>query len=269
MAIRILLSLVVCALLLSLIRRSWRRLIAIVRQPRLLALTALAGILIYLNWQAFTIGTLTDRVIETSLGYFINPIVTVLFGVLVFRERLRPTQWTAIALAGVAVGVIVVGYGSVPWIALTLAASFGSYGLVKKKLGPAVDAVSGLTLETIWLAPVAVAQLVIVGATTGLTFGNSGALHTVLLSAAGVATTVPLLLFAAGTRRSTLTVVGILQFVTPLMQFAVGVWLLGEPMPPERWIGFAVVWLALIVLTVDSVLFARRSRRHPPIGEVA
>ena len=256
---RILLSLVFCALLLT-VTRTWPRLAAIFRQPRVLGLTVIAGLLIYVNWQVFIYGALNGHVIETSLGYFINPIATVLLAVLVLRERLRPTQWVAIGIAAAAVAVIVIGYRAFPWIALTLAASFGVYGLVKKKVGPSVDAVSGLTLETLWLTPIAVVVLVIVGATEGLTMGADGWQHTVLLSLTGVITAVPLLLFAAGARRVSLTTIGLLQFVAPVLQFLVGWLVLGEPMPLERWIGFGLVWVALTVLTVDSLIHARRSR---------
>ena len=256
---RIVLSLIFCALLLT-VTRTWGRLAAIMRQRRLLWLTALAGVLIYINWQVFILGALSGHVIETSLGYFINPIVTVMLGVLVLHERLRPTQWVAIGIAVAAVVVIIVGYGAFPWIALTLAASFGVYGLVKKQVGPSVDAVSGLTLETLWLLPVATVVLTVVGVTEGLTMGASGWEHAVLLSLAGVVTAVPLLLFAAGARRAPLTLIGILQFVAPILQFLIGWLFLQEPMPLERWIGFGLVWVALIVLTVDSLLHARRTR---------
>ncbi|KZE42719.1 EamA family transporter RarD [Microbacterium sp. T32] len=256
---RIALSLVFCLLLLTVLR-AWHPFLVIVRQPRLLGLTALAGLLIYVNWQTYVYGALTGHVIETSLGYFINPIVTVLLGVTVLRERLRPVQWIAIGLAVAAVIVIMVGYGSFPWIALTLAVSFGVYGLVKKQIGPSVDAVSGLTLESLWLLPVAAVQLIVVGVTSGLTMGANGALHTVRLLAAGAVTAIPLLLFAAGARRAPLTVMGLIQFVAPIIQFAIGVWLLHEPMTLERWIGFGLVWVALVVLSVDSLLAARRRR---------
>ncbi|MGK3954280.1 EamA family transporter RarD [Microbacterium sp. I2] len=256
---RIVLSLVFCALLLT-VTRTWGRLAAIFRQPRVLGLTVIAGLLIYVNWQVFMFGALNENVIETSLGYFINPIATVLLAVLVLRERLRVTQWVAIGIAAVAVIVIIVGYRSFPWIALTLAASFSLYGLVKKRVGPSVDAVSGLTLESLWLMPIAVIILVVVGTSTGITMGASGWGHAVLLSLAGVITAVPLLFFAAGARRVSLTVIGLLQFVAPILQFIIGAWVLGEPMPVERWIGFALVWVALTVLTVDSVVHARRTR---------
>jgi len=259
---RIILAFVFCLLLLTVLRM-WRPFLAIVRQPRLMGLTAVAGVLIYVNWQTYLFGALTDRVIETSLGYFINPIVTVLLGVIVLRERLRLVPWIAIGLAVVAVAVIVIGYGAFPWIALTLAFSFGFYGLVKKQIGPAVDAVSGLTLESLWLLPVAAIQLVFVANLTGITLGTAGALHTVLLLSAGAVTAVPLLLFASGARRVPLTVIGLLQFVAPIIQFAIGVWVLHEPMTVERWVGFALVWAALAILSVDSVVASRRHRRAP------
>lgn len=255
---RILLSLAFCAVLLT-ITRTWAKLRAILRDRRLVVWTIVAGALIYANWQVFLIGVLTGHVIETSLGYFINPIVTVLLGVLVLHERLRTTQWVAIGISVLAVIVIVVGYGSFPWIALVLAASFGLYGLVKKRIGPSVDAVSGLTLESLWLTPLAITQLIVVALTTGVTLGQAGAGHAVLLLLAGAVTATPLLLFASAARRTTLTVIGLLQFIAPIMQFLIGAVLLGEPMPTERWIGFGLVWVALIVLTFDSVRHARRA----------
>lgn len=256
---RILFSLAFCAILLT-VTRTWGKLLAILRDRRLVFWTIIAGLLIYVNWQVFLISTLTGHVIEGSLGYFINPIVTVLLGVLVLKERMRPAQWIAIGIAALAVIVIVVGYGDFPWIALTLAASFGVYGLVKKQIGPRVDAISGLTLESLWLAPIAGIQLIVVGATTGLTIGTFGAAHTTMLLLAGVITAVPLLLFAAGARRAPLSVIGLLQFIAPILQFITGAWILQEPMPLERWIGFSLVWVALIVLTVDSLRAARKSR---------
>lgn len=257
---RIILAFVFCLLLLTVLR-AWRSFLAIVRQPRLMLLTAVAGVLIYVNWQTYLYGALTGHVIETSLGYFINPIVTVLLGVVVLRERLRILPWIAVGVAVVAVVVIVVGYGAFPWIALTLAFSFGFYGLVKKQIGPAVDAVSGLTLESLWLLPVAAVQLVFVANISGITLGTQGVLHTVLLLLAGAVTAVPLLLFASGARRVPLTVIGLLQFVAPIIQFVIGVWVLREPMTAERWVGFALVWVALVMLSVDSVVASRRHRQ--------
>lgn len=264
---RVLLSLVFCALLLT-VTRGWGALIAIMKQPKLLGLTALAGALIYINWQVFVLATLSGQVVESSLGYFINPITTVLLGVLVLHEKVRRLQWVAIGIAALAVVVIIVAHGTFPWIALSLTASFGVYGLVKKKIGPAVDATSGLTLETLWLVPVAIVILFFVAQDGGITYGSSGALNTLLVSFAGVATAIPLLLFAAGTRRVDLTLVGMIQFITPVMQFLVGWLLLGEPMPPERWAGFVLVWIAIAVFLVDIALAARRGRPADSTGPV-
>lgn len=254
---RVLLSLVFYAIVIPVIG-GWPRLRTILADRRLLAWTALAGALIYLNWQVFLIATLTGHVLQMSLGYFINPIVTVLLGVLVLREQLRPVQWCAVGIAVLAAVVIGAGSGAVPWLAFGVALSFGLYGLVKKHIGGAVDAISGLTLESVWLAPIAVAQLVVVAATSGITMGTAGPAHAALLSLAGVVTAAPLLLFAAGARRVPLTMLGIAQFITPIMQFVIGVWVLHEDMPPERWVGFALVWSALVILTVDALVTARR-----------
>ena len=239
--------------------------LAIARQPRLLLFMGLAGVLIYVNWQTYIIGTLSDQVVETSLGYFINPIVTVLLGVLVLRERMRRLQWAAVVISAVAVVVLTVGYGAVPWLSLILAFSFGAYGLVKKYVGPRVDAVSGLTLETAWLAPAASIALIVIAASGALTIGTISVTHTILLLSAGVLTAVPLLLFASATRRLPLVYVGLSQFIAPVLQFAIGVFVLHEPMPAARWIGFAVVWVALVVLVVDMLRAARNARTD--IGE--
>lgn len=257
---RVVFSLVFCALLIT-VTRAWRPLLALIRSPRILFTMALAGALIYVNWQTYVLATVTGHVVEAALGYFINPIVTVLLGVLVQRERLRPAQWVAVGLSAVAVIVLAVGYGAFPWIALVLAFSFGFYGLIKKRVGPAVDAVSGLTLETMWLTPVAIVQLIIVGMTTGITLGAYGPWHTIALAGAGVVTAVPLLFFAAASRRLPLVYMGFVQYVTPLIQFMVGVFVLHEAMPPERWLGFGIVWLALVVLSADMIVSARGARR--------
>jgi len=259
-AYRILMSLGFCAVLLT-VTRGWRALVAIIRRPRTLLTMAVAGVLIYINWQVFVLAALTGHVVEGALGYFINPVVTVALGVFVLRERLRPLQWVAVGVSVVAILVIAFGYGSFPWIALALAFSFGLYGFIKKRVGGEVDAVSGLTLETAWLMPVAVVQLVITDAVVGLTFGGVGPLHTTLMVAAGVVTAVPLLLFAGAARRLPLVALGLTQYLTPLLQFLTGVLLLHEPMPLERWIGFGLVWLSLVLLTIDMVRSARASRR--------
>lgn len=259
---RVLLSLVFCVLLLT-VTRAWRPFMALVRDRRVLFTMGLAGVLIFVNWSTYVYATLTGQVVEAALGYFINPIVTVFLGVLVLRERLNLTQWIAVGISIVAVIVLAIGYGQLPWIALVLAFSFGFYGLIKKRVGPKVDAVSGLTLETAWLAPLAVAQLVFVAMTSGLTMGTVSPWHSALLLMAGVVTAIPLLLFAAASRRLPLIFMGFIQYFAPFIQFLVGVFILQEPMPPERWIGFGLVWLALLVLTFDLMRSARSARRAP------
>jgi chloramphenicol-sensitive protein RarD len=261
----VLLSLVFCAVLLTL-TRGWGRLVAILRTPRTLLLLGLAGALIYLNWLVYIIAVDVGAVVDAALGYFINPVITVLLGVLILRERLRSAQWVAVGVAVAAFVVIAVGGATVPWIALVLAVSFGLYGLVKKRVGPSVDAVSGLAVETAWLSPLAVVQLGVVGATGGIALGQHGPGQAVAELLAGVVTAIPLLMFAGGARRITLVAIGLAQFVTPVLQFVIGVAVLHELMPASRWIGFGMLWVALAVLAVDLVVAARRRR---PMGPVA
>jgi len=259
-AYRILFSLVFCAILLT-ITQGWGRMAALLRQPRILLTMAVAGVLIYINWQVFVLAAVSGHVVEGALGYFINPIFTVLLGVIFLRERLRPAQWAAVGISAVAIVVIAVGYGAFPWIAIALTLSFGLYGFIKKRVGGHVDALSGLTLETAWLTPVAVVQLILVGLTSGLTFTAGGPGHTVLIVLVGVATGLPLLLFAAAASRLPLIAIGLTQYLTPVLQFIFGVVFLGEAMSTTRWIGFMLVWVALIVLTVDLVRAAQGQRR--------
>jgi chloramphenicol-sensitive protein RarD len=260
---RVLFSLVFCAVLI-LSTRAWRPLLVSLRTPRTVWIMGLAGVLIFINWQTFILATLSGHVVETALGYFINPIITVLLGVLLLHERLRRAQWAAVAISLVAVLVLSVGYGTVPWISLILAFSFGLYGLIKKRVGGHLDALSGLTLETIWLAPIAIIQLVAVSLISGLTLGTVSPVHTIALIGSGVLTAVPLLFFAAASRRLPLSTIGLVQYLTPVMQFLAGVFILHEPMPPERWLGFGLVWVALIVLTVDMIVAGRAQRRAVP-----
>lgn len=257
---RVLFSLVFCALIIT-VTRTWAVLGRALRQPRLVWIMGLAGVFIFINWQTYVIAATTGHVVEAALGYFINPIVTVLLGVFVLRERLRRLQWVAIGISFLAVVVLAVAYGSLPWISLILAFSFGFYGLIKKRVGPSVDAVTGLTLETVWLAPVAIIQLLVVSSMTGLTFGTVSLWHSAGMLGAGVITAVPLLLFAAAARRLPLTVLGLIQFVAPVLQFLVGVFILKEAMPVERLVGFGLVWVALIILMVDMVASGRAPRR--------
>jgi len=261
---RVLFSLVFCALLITL-TRAWRAVVAVARQPRVLFTVGLAGHLVLVNWTTYVYGTLSGHVIETALGYFINPIVTVLLGVVLLRERLRPLQWVAVGISAVAVLVLTIDYGALPWIALVLASSFGLYGLIKKQVGDRVDALTGLTLETAWLVPAAVLMLVITSNTAGITFGTVSTLHTVAILSAGVVTAVPLLLFAAGARRLPLTHMGLTQYLAPVLQFLFGVFVVREEMPAERWIGFGLVWLALLLLTIDMFVSVQSRRRTAPV----
>ncbi|MCU1471593.1 MAG: rarD [Glaciihabitans sp.] len=253
---RVLFSLVLCAILIS-VTRAWGRLSGLLRDRSVMLTLLLAGILILINWLVYVFATLNHEVIQASLGYFTNPIVTVLLGVFVLGERLRPLQWVSIGVSAVAVLVISINYGAFPWIALALAFSFGLYGLIKKRVGGRVDALSGLTIETMWLAPIAVAQLIFVAATSGLTIGTLSILQTVSMCLVGGVTAVPLLLFAGAARRLPLTVIGLTQYLTPIMQLLIGVFLLHEGMPMPRLIGFILVWVALIVLTLDRFLSTR------------
>jgi chloramphenicol-sensitive protein RarD len=240
-------------------RRGWGQVRAAVSDRRTLLVLSAAAVFIAGNWLMFVYGVNSGHVVETSLGYFINPLVSVLLGVVVFRERLRRLQWVAVGIAAVAVAVLTVDYGRPPWIALILAATFGLYGLMKKLVR--VEAAPGLFVETAIVFLPALAVLAVLEGGHGAAFGHQGTGNVLLLVSSGVATAVPLLLFAAATRRVPLSTVGLLQYVTPLMQLAIGVFVLDEPMPPARLAGFAVVWLALAVFTADSLHTAHGNRR--------
>jgi chloramphenicol-sensitive protein RarD len=257
---RILFSLVFCAILLT-VTRAWPRLFALLRDRRIALTLLLAGVLILINWLVYVYATLNGQVVQAALGYFTNPILTVLLGVFVLREHVRPLQWVAIGVSAIAVLVIAIDYGAFPWVAMALALSFGLYGLIKRRVGGRVDALSGLTIETMWLAPIAIAQLIFVGLTSGLTIGNVSPLQTVSMALAGVVTAVPLLLFAGAARRVPLTVIGLTQYLTPIMQFLIGVLLLHEAMPAARLIGFVLVWVALVILSIDTFRASRAARR--------
>jgi chloramphenicol-sensitive protein RarD len=255
---RVIWSLLFVAVLLTAVR-AWPQVRATVTDRRALLVLSGAAVLIAVNWLVFVYGVNSGHVVETSLGYFINPLVSVLLGVVVFAERLRRLQWVAVGIAAVAVGVLTVDYGRPPWIALTLAATFGLYGLMKKLVR--VAAAPGLFVETALVVVPAVAVLAVLHARGEGTAGSAGTGHLLLLSS-GVATAVPLLLFAGATRRIPLSTVGLLQYVTPLMQLAIGVFVYDEPMPPARLAGFVIVWIALAVFTVDSLRSARAGARR-------
>jgi chloramphenicol-sensitive protein RarD len=232
-----------------------------VGRRRLLQLCAAAA-LITVNWGVFIYAVTNDRVLEAALGYFITPLVSVGFGMLVLGERLRPAQAVAVGLGALAVAVLTAYYGGLPWVALVLAASFGTYGLLKKLAG--VGAAEGLALETLVLLAPALAYLALLWSTGEGTFGTEGAGHALLLAASGVVTAVPLLLFAASVTRVPLTMVGLLQYLAPVLQFLIGWLVVDEAMPTSRWVGFALVWAALGIFTWDGLRAAGAARRAEP-----
>jgi len=229
---------------------------AIATTPRTRRILLVGAVVITSNWATYIWGVNHDHVVETSLGYFINPLVTVLMGVFLLGESMRRLQWAALGVAAVAVVVLTVDYGRPPWVALILAFSFGTYGLAKKQAD--VGAVESLAFETAVLAPFAAAYvgwLVVSGQST---FGTDGAGHAVLLATTGIVTAIPLICFGAAATRLSMVTLGLLQFLAPVLQFLVGLLIVGEEMPVGRWIGFALVWLALVVFTFESITHRRR-----------
>ncbi|MDX6307563.1 MAG: chloramphenicol-sensitive protein RarD [Nocardioidaceae bacterium] len=254
LAHRVLWSVVSLALLLAVSRR-WAALRAIWLSPRLRALMSAAGVLIGINWFTYIWGVNNGHVVETALGYYINPLVSVLLGVAVLGERVRRVQWAALAIGLLAVLVLGLEVGRPPYIALILAFSFGSYGLIKKKAG--VGPTEGITYESLVLAPVALGYLMWATAEGTAQLWSHSAWQLALLPTTGVVTALPLLLFAGSANRISLTSVGLLQYITPTLQFIIGVAVFHEPMPLARWLGFLLVWLALTILTVESLVVLR------------
>lgn len=256
---RVVWSLVLCVLLLAL-TRGLPGLWAVLRSRRTLGTLALAGVLIAANWLVYVHGVLSGHTVDAALGYYINPLVTVGLAVLVLGERMRRTQWVALGLGAAAVVVITVGMGRLPWVALVLALTFGLYGLVKNRVGRTVGAVASLTVETATMTPPALAYLGLLASDDRLTLTRGG-WHAAALVALGVVTAVPLLLFGGAARRLPLSAVGMLQYLTPTLQFLIALLVFGEEMPAARWAGFALVWAALAVLTVDGLRSGRPPRR--------
>ncbi|WP_235023966.1 EamA family transporter RarD [Streptomyces sp. WAC05374] len=257
LAHRMVWSLVVVGAALLVLRR-WGWVGELLRQPRKLGLIALAATVITVNWGLYIWSVNSGHVVEASLGYFINPLVTIAMGVLLLQERLRPAQWVAVGTGFAAVVVLAVGYGRPPWISLVLAFSFATYGLVKKKVN--IGGVESLAAETAVQFLPALAYLLWLGAQGSGHFGTSGAGHAALLAATGVVTAVPLVCFGAAAIRVPLSTLGLLQYLAPVFQFLLGVVYFHEAMPPERWAGFSLVWLALMVLTWDALRTSRRTR---------
>lgn len=258
LAHRIVWSLVFVAGIL-LAKRHWAWVRDVGRNPRAVGALVVAAVIISVNWTTYIWAVSNGHVVETSLGYFINPIVTVTLGVLVLGERLRPAQWVAVGVASVAVLVLTVNYGRLPWVALTLAFSFAAYGLLKKVAR--VGAVESLTIETAVLFVPALGWLLLLERGGEGSFGHYGLGDALLLAGAGVVTAVPLLFFGAAARRVPLSVLGVLQYLAPTIQFLLGVFVFAEPMPAVRLAGFALVWTALAIFTAESLASRRRQLR--------
>jgi chloramphenicol-sensitive protein RarD len=238
----------------------WRTFVAIAKDRRMMLILTAAAVTIALNWGGFIYGVTNGHVIETSLGYFINPLVTVLLGVFVLKETLRPAQWGAIVIGIVAVVVLAVDYGRLPWVALLVAFSFAAYGFLKKKAD--LGAFEGLGMETAILFPVAVAFLVVLEVRGELTFGHEGPGNMALLVGTGFVTAIPLLLFGAAATRLSLTTIGIMQYLGPVIQFVAGLTIFDEDMTGARWIGFGLVWIGLVIFTTDAIASRRRLLRE-------
>ena len=250
-----------CTILL-IFARGFRRVLTALRDPRVFGTLALAAIVVSINWFGFLLGVSLNRVVEISLGYFFNPLVTVLIGVIFLGERLRKLQWAAVIVGCLAVVVIAVGYGQMPWLALLVAFSFGLYGLIKNRVGGKVGALEGLTVETAVLTPVCGAYIIYLTVTGASHFGTEGTGHLLIMFVLGPITAIPLILFGAATRRVPLSWVGLMQYVTPTIQFILGITVLGEQMPLARWIGFIIIWIAVVMLTVDMLRATRAQRRR-------
>ncbi|MDQ8704431.1 EamA family transporter RarD [Streptomyces sp. LHD-70] len=257
LAHRMVWSLALVALVLLVMRR-WAWAGELLREPRKLGLVTIAATVITVNWGLYIWSVNTGHVLEASLGYFINPLVTIAMGVLLLKERLRPLQWTAVGVGAAAVLVLAVGYGQPPWISLTLAFSFATYGLVKKKVN--LGGLESLAAETTIQFLPALGYLIWLGTRGESHFGPHGAGHAALLAATGLVTAIPLILFGAAAIRVPLSTLGLLQYLAPVFQFVLGITYFHEAMPPERWAGFALVWLALSLLTWDALRNARRTR---------
>ncbi|MDN0193659.1 EamA family transporter RarD [Streptomyces sp. S.PNR 29] len=242
--------------LLVLRRRRWAG--ELLRQPRRLGLIAIATAAITLNWGVYIWAVNAGHVVEASLGYFINPLVTIAMGVLLLKERLRRVQWAAVGVGFTAVVVLTVGYGRPPWVSLALAFTFATYGLVKKKVN--LGGIESLAAETAIQFLPALGYLLWLTAQGDSTFTTQGAGHAALLASTGVVTALPLVCFGAAAIRVPLSTLGLLQYLTPVFQFLLGVLYFHEAMPPERWAGFALVWLALTLLTWDALRAARSAR---------
>lgn len=260
LAHRIVWALLFVLLILAVLRQwSWLRTLT----PRKLMLLGLAAIVVTCNWGTYIYAVTSGHVIEGALGYFINPLVSVLFGVLLLRERLTAAQWVAVGLGAAAVTVLAIDYGRLPWFALVLAFSFGTYGLIKKHVN--TGAAQSLAVESAMLAVPAAGFIVFLRVAEKDSFEAAGPYHLPLLAAAGLITLLPLLFFTGAATRVPLSSLGVMQYIAPTMQFLLGITVFAEEMPLSRWVGFAMVWAALSLFTWDAFRRATNGRRPPPV----
>lgn len=250
-----------------LITRKFSEYLSVFKQPKQLLWISLAAVVIYINWQVYVFAVAENHVLEASLGYFINPLVTIALATIFLKEKLNVLQWIAVGLGGVAVLILTFNYGQPPVIALTLALSFGLYGLAKNRLGGKVSAVNSFTIETTLLLPLGIIQLLVLAGMTQIQFGYAGVVPSLGLAAYGVLTAIPLLLFGAAAKRVPLSYIGFMQYLTPTLQFLIGLLVFQEPMPAARWLGFAMVWFALSILSFDAIRQLRnRSKLVAPVA---
>ncbi len=246
-------TLVFCFIILSL-TKTLSSTLALLKRPKIVAGLFLSSILISINWIIYIYAANSGHVVEASLGYYINPIVVIATGVIILKEKMRPLQWVSVGVATLGVGVLTIDYGRLPWIALGLALSWGSYGLVKKQLG--LGALEGLSIETLLSSGAYLGYLIWLGNSGEGQFLHSWKL-TLLFIGGGAVTAIPFLLFNGSTNRLPLTLIGLLQYITPTIQFCIGVWYYNEDMPAARWAGFLIIWVALVALTIDLVKSSR------------
>ena len=250
-----------------LLTRKFSEYLSVFKQPKQLLWISLAAVVIYINWQVYVYAGADNHVLEASLGYFINPLVTIALATIFLKEKLNVLQWVAVALGAVAVLILTFNYGQPPVIAITLALSFGIYGLAKNRLGGKVSALNSFTVETTLLLPLGIIQLVVLAGMMQIQFGYAGLFPSLGLAAYGVLTAIPLLLFGAAAKRVPLSYIGFMQYLTPTLQFLIGLLVFQEPMPAARWLGFAMVWFALSILSFDVLRQLRnRSKYVVPVA---
>ena len=246
-------TLVFCVIVLA-ATKALKSTLSTLQRPMVAAKLFLSSILVSINWLVYIWATNNNHVVEASLGYYINPLIIIAFGVILLKEKMRPLQWAAVSIASIGVIILTVDYGRLPWVALALALSWGTYGLVKKQLG--LGALEGLAIETMIAFIPYCGYLIFIGAKGEGQFGNNIGL-TALLISAGAITAIPLLLFNGSTNRLPYSTIGLLQYITPTIQFSIGVWVNNEAMPTARWVGFIFIWMALITLAGDLIKSGR------------